>query len=63
MTSLISFILRLALVAAATFLFVVLFEHGPENYVENVTADFHKLMHSAANLRPAAAKKSPDSGT
>jgi hypothetical protein len=63
MTSLISFLFRLVLVAAATFLFVVLFEHGPENYVENVTVDFHKLMNSAAGLVPAASKKSPDSGT
>ena len=68
-TSLLAFAIRIALVAAMTFLFVVLFEHGPASYLENVQADFSKLAE-AANLTPpavpaapAAPKKSPNSGT
>lgn len=65
-TSLIAFVIRLALVAGVTFLFVVLFEHGPANYLENVQADFIKLMefvNPPAAPAPAAPKKSPNSGT
>jgi hypothetical protein len=65
-TSLLAFAIRLALVAAMTFLFVVLFEHGPANYLENVKADFSKLVEAAnppAPAAPAAVEKSPNSGT
>ncbi|MFA7344454.1 MAG: hypothetical protein WC003_09130 [Terrimicrobiaceae bacterium] len=59
-TSLLAFTIRIALVAVMTFLFVVLFEHGPENYPENVRGDFSKLMQL---LPPAPPEKSPHSGT
>lgn len=65
-SSLLAFTLRLVLLAAMTFLFVVLFEHGPSNYLENVQADFSRLLE-IAKLRswpaPAAPEKSPNSGT
>ncbi len=61
-SSLFAFILRVALLAALTFLFVVLFEHGPENYLGNVQTDFGKLYHSVTgeNL-PAARLAEPES--
>ena len=65
-TSLLAFTIRIALVAAMTFLFVVLFEHGPSNYLENVQADFSKLLEVASlpvPPAPAAPEKSPNSGT
>ena len=65
-TSLLAFTLRMALVAAMTFLFVVLFEHGPANYLGNVRADFSKLMEAAnppAPSAPQAPEKSSNSGT
>ena len=62
-TSLLAFTIRIALVAVMTFLFVVLFEHGPANYLENVQADFSKLMEVANPPAPAAPEKSSNSGT
>ncbi|MEI8311850.1 MAG: hypothetical protein WCH98_13965 [Verrucomicrobiota bacterium] len=65
-TSLLAFTIRIALVAVMTFLFVVLFEHGPSNYLENVQADFTKLVEAAnppAPSAPAAPEKTPNSGT
>ena len=62
-TSLLAFTIRMALVAVMTFLFVVLFEHGPANYLENVQADFSKLMEFANPPAPAAPEKSPNSKT
>ena len=62
-TSLFAFIIRIALVAAMTFLFVVLFEHGPANYLENVQGDFNKLMRAANPPAPSAPEKSSRSGT
>lgn len=58
--SLFSLILRTVLLAGMTFLFVVLFDHGPANYLENVQADFNKLVHFVAAT--ADFKKSPESG-
>ena len=43
-SSLLAFTIRLTLVAALTFLFVVLFEHGPADYLQNVQTDFLKLV-------------------
>jgi hypothetical protein len=62
-TSILAFAIRIALVASMTFLFVVLFEHGPANYLENVQADFSKLMEAANPTPPAPPEKSPNSGT
>lgn len=62
-TSLIAFAIRLALVGVMTFCFVVLFEHGPSNYLQNMQADFFKLLELTSGPAPAAAEKSPDSGT
>ena len=62
-TSLLAFIIRIALVAALTFLFVVLFEHGPTNYLENVRGDYNKLMQAANLPVPSAPEKSSNSGT
>ena len=62
-TSILAFTIRIALVAVMTFLFVVLFEHGPANYLENVQADFTKLVEAANPPAPAAPEKSPNSGT
>jgi len=44
MISLIVFFVRISLVAAMTFLFVVLFEHGPADYLKNVQTDFSLLI-------------------
>lgn len=46
MLSIVPFIVRLALVAVMTFLFVVLFEHGPASYPDNLRSDFEKLVES-----------------
>ena len=43
-SSLLAFTIRLTLVAALTFLFVVLFEHGPADYLQYVQTDFLKLV-------------------
>lgn len=62
-TSLLAFTIRLVLVAAMTFCFVVLFEHGPSNYLENAQVEFSKLMEVFNPHAPAAPQKSPNSGT
>jgi hypothetical protein len=62
-TSLLAFIVRLALVAAITFGFVVLFEHGPDNYLESAQAEFSKLMELVNPPVSAAPEKSPNRGT
>lgn len=62
-TSLLAFTIRIALVAVMTFFFVVLFEHGPADYLENVQGDFNKLMQSANQPAPSAPEKSSNSGT
>lgn len=62
-TSLIAFAIRLALVGTMTFCFVVLFEHGPSNYLQNMRADFSKLLEMANPPTPASPEKSPNSGT
>ncbi len=63
MTSLLAFTIRLALVAGMTFGFVVLFEHGPSNYLENAQVEFAKLMEFINPSVPATPQKSPNSGT
>lgn len=60
-SSLFSLVLRTVLLAGMTFLFVVLFEHGPEHYLENVRSDFDKLVHFVEVS--TAPEKSPESGT
>jgi len=62
-TSLLAFTIRIALVAVMTFLFVVLFEHGPGDYLANVQADFNKLIQSANPPAPPAPEKSSNRGT
>jgi hypothetical protein len=54
-------IIRFSLLAALTFLFVVLYEHGPENYLENVERDARALVAQLAEQ--TSPKKSPNSGT
>lgn len=61
-TSLLAFTIRLALVAAMTFGFVVLFEHGPSNYIENAQVEFSKLMGFVNPPVSAAPEKSPNCG-
>lgn len=51
---------RISLLAVFTFLFVVLYEHGPENYLENVQKDALALVQKAARQTP---EKSAHSGT
>jgi len=61
-SSFFAFVLRVALLAALTFLFVVLFEHGPENYAGNARTDFGKLYHSVTGKNlPAARLDEPES--
>ena len=62
-TSLLAFTLRMALVAVTTFLFVVLFEHGPADYLLNVQGDFSKLMKVVNPPAPSAQEKTSNSGT
>ncbi len=62
-TSLLAFTIRLALVAAMTFCFVVLFEHGTSNYLESAQVEFSKLMEVINPPATAAPQKSPNSGT
>jgi hypothetical protein len=62
-TSLLSFAIRIALVAVMTFFFVVLFEHGSADYLENVQGDFNKLMLSVNPPAASAPEKSSNSGT
>ncbi|MEI6033443.1 MAG: hypothetical protein WCS65_04060 [Verrucomicrobiae bacterium] len=61
--SVVSLIIRLAVLAAFAFLFVVLFEHGPENYLSNVQKDFAQLVDSFASPTSPAGAKTSDSGT
>ena len=63
-TSLLAFAIRIALVAVMTFLFVVLFEHGPANYLENIQGDFTKLIQFGSHPAPSVpAEKSSNRGT
>ncbi len=52
-TSMLALIIRIALLAVMTFLFVVLFEHGPANYPDNVQADFNRLLQAVDGPAPA----------
>lgn len=47
--SIISLAVRLVLLGILTFLFVVLYEHGPENYLENVRKDALALLQTATS--------------
>ena len=62
-SSLLAFAIRIALVAVMTFLFVVLFEHGPANYLENMQGDFNKLVQFVSPPAPSAPEKSSNRGT
>jgi len=62
MISLLSLFIRLAILAVFTFLFVVLYEHGPENYLANVRKDFAHLKDSLAATASPADKKLPTAG-
>lgn len=43
-TSLIAFIARIAFLAAFTFAFVVLFEHGPTGFVDGASKEWQTVM-------------------
>lgn len=60
--SLVAFVIRLALVGAMTFCFVVLFEHGPSHYLQNFQTDFAKFLEFTNPSTPPSAKKSSDGG-
>lgn len=51
-SNLLYILIRLALLAVITFLFVVLYEHGPSDYLANVRRD-------ALSLAAAAEPKAP----
>lgn len=63
MTSLIAFTLRIALLALFTFLFVVLFEHGPADFVSGLRSEFGEFIRFTTEFSSPSAEKSPDSGT
>lgn len=48
MTTLGHLILKLVLLVVLTFLFVVLFDNGPENYLSAVQSNFSALLSSRA---------------
>jgi hypothetical protein len=57
MKSIAGWICQLALLAAATFLLVVLYEHGPADFMHNAQQEFGRLMNWAqggddANFTP-----------
>ena len=54
-------VFRLSLLAVFTFLFIVLYEHGPENYLENLQRDASALLRPAPHQDPP--QKSANSGT
>jgi len=56
-------IFRLSLLAVFTFLFVVLYEHGPQNYLENLQRDAMAVVKQASQQAPPPAAKSTNSGT
>ncbi len=58
-----SLILRLAVLLGFAFLFVVLYEHGPENYLFHAKTEFSQLMEFVGKATSPAALKSPESGT
>ncbi len=51
--SLLALTLRIALLSVMTFLFVVLFEHGPANYPDSVKSDFNHLLEAVSGPAPA----------
>ncbi len=56
-TSLLALLLRFALLAVFTFAFVVLFEHGPSNYLSSAQTEWKHLVeavNSATQSAPAA---------
>ena len=61
--SVILLFLRASILAAFAFLFVVLFEHGPENYLLNAREDFARLMDALAAATAPAGEKTSGSGT
>lgn len=54
---------RVSILAVFTFFFVVLFDHGPDDYLANVQKDFARLVDVVTPLVTPAGKKSSDSGT
>ncbi len=62
MTTLVAFLLRLLLLAAFVFGFVVLFEHGPANFGDSAKKEWETFVAFArekANSQPAAATPAP----
>jgi len=62
-SSFLTLVIRVAILAAFTFLFVVLFDHGPDNYLTNVEKDFTRLVDAVTPLISPSGPKSPASGT
>lgn len=54
-----SFLLRLVLFVVFTLGFVVLYEHGPENYVENAKQEILKLGSEVGLKNPPSKGDSP----
>jgi hypothetical protein len=62
-SSFLTLAIRVVILAAFTFLFVVLFDHGPDDYLANVQKDFTRLVDTVAPLVSPVGTKSPESGT
>ncbi|TSA29271.1 MAG: hypothetical protein D4R65_15485 [Verrucomicrobiaceae bacterium] len=62
-SSFLTLVIRIAILAVFTFLFVVLFDHGPDDYLTNVRKDFTRLVDAVAPMISPAGTKSPASGT
>lgn len=62
-SSFLTLVVRVAILAAFTFLFVVLFDHGPDDYLSNVQKDFTRLVDAVTPMVSPVGIKSPESGT
>jgi hypothetical protein len=62
-SSFLTLVIRVAILAVFTFLFVVLFDHGPDDYLTNVQKDFTRLVDTVTPMVSPVGVKSPESGT
>jgi hypothetical protein len=62
-STVLSLIIRLAVLLGFAFLFIVLYEHGPENYLFNAQKEFSQLMDYVGKATSPTGEKTPDSGT
>lgn len=60
--SLLALIIRLVLIAVATFAFVVLFEHGPQSYAEGAKAEWVALSETVSKWS-GNLQKTPPAGS